>query len=63
MGFLTLKLHRTKPPELEAEPNDETTENPDESPNEPSQKIPLAKLRDLRPEKDPIGAGRDTPRP
>jgi hypothetical protein len=44
---------------MDTEPEEETSENPNVSESEPSKEPPLLKLRDLRPEKDPIGAGRN----
>ena len=43
---------------MDNEPSEEISENPNVSEPEPSKEPPLLKLRDLRPEKDPIGAGR-----
>lgn len=40
------------------EANDNRGENAEESKQEEAENPPLSKLRDLRPEKDPIGAGR-----
>ncbi len=58
MGFLTVILERSKILKMDAESNDETSEKTEQGTPEPAQDIPLSKLRDLRPEKDPIGAGR-----
>lgn len=59
MRFLTLDLERTKVVGMEPEPNDEPVESRDQGTQEPQEStIPLSRLRDLRPEKDPIGAGR-----
>lgn len=41
---------------MEAETKDQTDETTKEQTQEQMEKIPLSKLRDLRPEKDPIGA-------
>ncbi len=43
---------------MEAETNDNRAESTDENTPEQTETRPLSKLRDLRPEKDPIGAGR-----
>ena len=43
---------------MDTEPSEETSDNPSQSEPEPSKEPPLLKLRDLRPEKDPMGAGR-----
>ena len=43
---------------MDSEPKDETGERTEQSAQEQPQKTALSKLRDLRPEKDPIGAGR-----
>ena len=43
---------------MEAETKDNRGENPEENSPEQVETRPLSKLRDLRPEKDPIGAGR-----
>lgn len=43
---------------MDGEPKDETGDNQEPSALEQGRKVPLSKLRDLRPEKDPIGAGR-----
>ncbi len=52
-------LTRTiKIPMMNAEPKDETANNGPSSP-EPPRESPRSKLRDLPPEKDPMGAGRD----
>ncbi len=56
---MTVKFATTKIWKMDSEPKDETGESTEQSTREQtSQKIPLSKLRDLRPEKDPIGAGR-----
>ena len=43
---------------MEAETTDNRGESTEENTPEQSETRPLSKLRDLRPEKDPIGAGR-----
>ena len=43
---------------MEAEPTDETSESTSQGSPEPTQETPQSGLRDLRPEKDPMGAGR-----
>ena len=43
---------------METEPNEETGKSTNQGSPEPAQETPQAKVRDLRPEKDPIGAGR-----
>ena len=43
---------------MEAEPNEETSESTNQGSPEPTQETPESRLRDLRPEKDPMGAGR-----
>ncbi|MEO8044259.1 MAG: hypothetical protein ABI674_05080 [Spartobacteria bacterium] len=43
---------------MEAETTDSRSESTEENTPEQSETRPLSKLRDLRPEKDPIGAGR-----
>ena len=43
---------------MEAETKDNRGEGTEENAPEQSETRPLSKLRDLRPEKDPIGAGR-----
>ena len=43
---------------MEAEPNDETGESAKHGSPEPASEAPQSKLRDLRPEKDPMGAAR-----
>lgn len=52
-----MKLAATKIWKMDSEPKDEAGESTEQSTQEQPQKIPLSKLRDLRPEKDPIGAG------
>ena len=42
---------------MDAESNDETGESANQGSPEPTQEAPQSKLRDLRPEKDPMGAG------
>lgn len=44
---------------MEHETNDESGERPDQETPEQPEETPRFKLRDLRPEKDPIGAGRN----
>ena len=44
---------------MEAERNDETGDSTDQGSSETTQETPQSKLRDLRPEKDPMGAGRN----
>ena len=43
---------------MEHETNDESDENTEQETPEQTEETPQFKLRDLRPEKDPIGAGR-----
>lgn len=43
---------------MEAETKDDRGESQEENMPEQIETRPLSKLRDLRPEKDPIGAGR-----
>ena len=43
---------------MEAETKDNRGEGTDENSAEQNETRPLSKLRDLRPEKDPMGAGR-----
>ncbi|HEY3663095.1 MAG TPA: hypothetical protein VGL24_08075 [Chthoniobacterales bacterium] len=43
---------------MEAETKDNRGEGTEENVPEQNETRPLSKLRDLRPEKDPIGAGR-----
>jgi len=45
---------------MDAERNEKTGESTTQRTQEPSQETPQSKLRDLRPEKDPMGAGRDS---
>ena len=45
---------------MDAEPNEKTGESTNQGTQEPTQETPQSKLRDLRPEKDPMGAGRDS---
>ena len=42
---------------MEPETNDESAESTDQATPEQTEETPQFKLRDLRPEKDPIGAG------
>jgi hypothetical protein len=44
---------------MDSETKDETGESTEESTSETTEETPQLKLRDLRPEKDPIGAGRN----
>jgi len=44
---------------MEAEPSEESGDSTNQGGPEPSQETPQSKLRDLRPEKDPMGAGRN----
>ncbi len=44
---------------MEAEPNEETGGSTNQGAPEPKKEAPQSKLRDLRPEKDPMGAGRE----
>ena len=46
---------------MDPETNDETGESTEQDTAETNEEIPQFKLRDLRPEKDPIGAGRNRP--
>lgn len=43
---------------MDAEPNDETGESTNQGSPEAKPETPQSKLRDLPPEKDPMGAGR-----
>ena len=45
---------------MDAEPNEKTGESKNQGTQEPTQEAPQSKLRDLRPEKDPMGTGRDS---
>jgi hypothetical protein len=45
---------------MDAEPNERTGESTSQGTQEPTQETPQSKLRDLRPEKDPMGAGADS---
>ena len=45
---------------MDAERNEKTGESTTQGTQEPTQETPQSKLRDLRPEKDPMGAGRDS---
>jgi len=45
---------------MDAEPKEKTGESTNQGTQEPTQETPQSKLRDLRPEKDPMGAGRDS---
>lgn len=42
---------------MDAEPNDETGESTNQGSPEAAPETPQSKLRDLPPEKDPMGAG------
>lgn len=53
-----MKFEATKIWKMDPEPKDEAGESTEQNTQEQSQPTPLSKLRDLRPEKDPIGAGR-----
>ncbi len=58
---MTVKVAASKIRMMDSEPKDEKGESTEQSTQEQPQKIPLSELRDLRPEKDPIGAGRQRP--
>ena len=45
---------------MDAERNEKTGESTTQGTQEPTPETPQSKLRDLRPEKDPMGAGRDS---
>jgi hypothetical protein len=45
---------------MDAEPKEKTGESTNQGTQEPTRETPQSKLRDLRPEKDPMGAGRDS---
>jgi hypothetical protein len=45
---------------MDAERNEKTGESTKQGTQEPTQETPQSKLRDLRPEKDPMGAGGDS---
>jgi hypothetical protein len=45
---------------MDAEPKEKTGESTHQGTQEPTRETPQSKLRDLRPEKDPMGAGRDS---
>jgi hypothetical protein len=55
---LKVKVEQTKIKEMDAEKNDETGQSTEQGTQEPTKETPRFRLRDLRPEKDPIGAGR-----
>ena len=55
---LTVKPERTKILNMEAETKEQTSERKEERTQEPTERAPVSKLRDLPPEKDPMGAGR-----
>jgi hypothetical protein len=57
---LTVKLERIKVSQMDAEPNEKTGDSTNQGTQEPTQEAPRSELRDLRPEKDPMGAGRDS---
>jgi hypothetical protein len=44
---------------METKPTEETGDSSSQSAPEPTQESSRSKLRDLHPEKDPMGAGRD----
>lgn len=46
-------------PKMDNEPKEETSDRTNRGTPEPTQEAPQSKLRDLRPEKDPMGAGRN----
>jgi hypothetical protein len=54
---LNVKLEQTKIKQMDAEKNDETGQSTEQGTPEPTKETPRFRLRDLRPEKDPIGAG------
>ncbi|CAN5575120.1 hypothetical protein BH20VER3_BH20VER3_16450 [soil metagenome] len=43
---------------MNSEPKSDTSESQEQDTTEQTEQNPISKLRDLRPEKDPIGAGR-----
>ena len=43
---------------MDGEPNDESEESANQDLQEQIREVPQSKLRDLRPERDPMGAGR-----
>ena len=43
---------------MDNQPDEEISDRTSQDATEPTKEPPLLKLRDLRPEKDPIGAGR-----
>jgi hypothetical protein len=45
--------------QMDAEPNENTGDSTNQGTQEPTQETPQSKLHDLRPEKDPMGAGRN----
>jgi hypothetical protein len=55
---LTVQLNLMKVWPMEAEAKGNRKEGTEETSPEQTETRPLSKLRDLRPEKDPIGAGR-----
>jgi hypothetical protein len=55
---LTATLEPTKTLKMDTEPNGETSDSTSQDTPEPTQEAPRFKLRDLRPEKDTMGAGR-----
>jgi hypothetical protein len=46
---------------MDAKPSEKTSEQPSQETPPSDQQTPRSKLRDLRPEKDPMGAGRNRP--
>jgi hypothetical protein len=55
---LTAKPGPTKIVKMEAETKEKSGERKEESAPEPTERSPVSELRDLPPEKDPMGAGR-----
>jgi hypothetical protein len=53
------KTRADQNPRMEPQPNEERDESTTAGGAEPTQQTPRSKLRDLRPEIDPIGAGRE----
>ena len=47
---------------MDGQPNDESEESANQDLQEQIQEVPQSKLRDLRPERDPMGAGRKSER-
>lgn len=58
IGFLTSKLAFGRIWRMSSEPLPETTKDTEETTADQTGQNPISELRDLRPEKDPIGAGR-----